>query len=146
MRLVSNVPNTAVMQLQLSSYKKHKRMEKQEYDEWRNSVLESNKQSKTKGIICIYVCLYICVCVCVKSSFFILYHNISTRWGWPTLAIFYILLSVACKRTTQTRLNFLKESSETQKLEAIWKIFTSSFIYYCLARYWFCWKLKWGLE
>ncbi|PON67067.1 Origin recognition complex subunit [Trema orientale] len=59
---------------ELSSYKKHKRMEKHEYDEWKASVLDSNKRSNTK---------------------------------------------VACRRTTQTRLNFLKEASETQKLEAI---------------------------
>ncbi|KAM6570861.1 hypothetical protein CsatA_014941 [Cannabis sativa] len=59
-----------------SSYKKHKRMEKHEYDEWKTSVLESNKQSKTKS-------------------------------------------KVAFKKSTQTRLSFLKETSETQKLEAI---------------------------
>ncbi|XP_062111623.1 origin of replication complex subunit 6 [Humulus lupulus] len=60
---------------EVSSYKKHKRMEKHKYDEWKTSVLESNKQSKTKS-------------------------------------------KVVCKRTTQTRLSFLKETSETQKLEA----------------------------
>ncbi|PON57593.1 Origin recognition complex subunit [Parasponia andersonii] len=59
---------------ELSSYKKHQRMETHEYDEWKASVLDSNKLSNTK---------------------------------------------VACKRTTQTCLNFLKEASETRKLEAI---------------------------
>lgn len=59
---------------ELSSYKRHKKMEKHAYDEWKASVLDSNKQSKAK---------------------------------------------VCCKQTTQTRLNFLKEPQESQKLEAL---------------------------
>ncbi|KAL5540371.1 hypothetical protein UlMin_041229 [Ulmus minor] len=56
-----------------SSYKRHKKMEKHAYEDWKTSVVESNK-SKEK---------------------------------------------VTCKKTTQTRLSFLKEASETPKLEAI---------------------------
>ncbi|XP_024018006.1 origin of replication complex subunit 6 [Morus notabilis] len=59
---------------ELSSYKRHKKLEKHAYDEWKASVLDSNKECKEK---------------------------------------------VGCKRTTQTRLNFLKEAQDSQKLEAL---------------------------
>lgn len=38
-----------VMHLQLSSYKKRKRMEKHAYEEWKSSVVASNNQNKGKG-------------------------------------------------------------------------------------------------
>ena len=35
--------------LQLSAYKKRKRQENHKYEEWKSTVVESNKQSKEKG-------------------------------------------------------------------------------------------------
>lgn len=37
------------MYLQLSSYKKRKRMEKHAYEEWKSTVIASNDQNKAKG-------------------------------------------------------------------------------------------------
>ncbi|KAF3431450.1 hypothetical protein FNV43_RR26181 [Rhamnella rubrinervis] len=59
---------------ELSSYKRHKKMEKHAYEEWKTTVIASNNEIKEK---------------------------------------------VTCKRTRQTRLSFLKEVPETQKLEAV---------------------------
>ncbi|XP_021890591.1 origin of replication complex subunit 6 isoform X1 [Carica papaya] len=58
---------------ELSSYKRQKKMEKAAYEDWKSSVISSNKENMAK---------------------------------------------TACKRTTQTSLNFLKKVPETQKLEA----------------------------
>ncbi len=38
-----------MMYLQLSSYKKRKRMEKHAYEEWKSTVIASNDQNKAKG-------------------------------------------------------------------------------------------------
>ncbi|KAL2349256.1 hypothetical protein Fmac_003256 [Flemingia macrophylla] len=59
---------------ELSSYKKAKKMEKRDYEDWKSSVLASNHQKKTEA---------------------------------------------PCKRTKQTRLNFLKEPSDAPELEAV---------------------------
>ena len=95
---------TNVMHLQDSSYKKRKRIEKGAYETWKSSVIASNK-NKAKGF------------ESISFSVITLTHCISSR---PTLLIWSILyFLVPCKRTRQTSLNFPKEVTETQELEAM---------------------------
>jgi len=79
-------------------------MERRDYEKWKSSVVESNQQNKTEGIKTILG--FSSYCLRAKDS----------RWLTPfTLSLFV----APCKRTKQTRLNFIKKSSDTKELEAM---------------------------
>jgi len=80
-------------------------METRDYEKWKSSVVASNQQNKKEGI---------------ESIFGFSLYWLRAKNSWCLTLFTFSLFVAPCKRTKQSRLNFIKKSSDTQELEAMW--------------------------
>jgi len=80
-------------------------METRDYEKWKSSVVASNQQNKKEGI---------------ESILGFCPYWLRAKDSWCLTPFTFSLFVAPCKRTKQSRLNFMKKSSATRELEAMW--------------------------